>query len=360
MRIATIMKGAAIGAAMTGLATAAQAEQLKVGFVYVSPIGDAGWTYQHDVGRKAMEKNLGKAVSTRYIEKVPEGPDSERIIRRLARSGHKLIFTTSFGYGPYTLRVAQKFPNTVFMHATGDKTAKNVGTYLARFYEGRYLTGVVAGKMTKSNNLGYVAAIPIPEVIRGINAFTMGVRSVNPKAQVRVIWTGSWFDPGKERQAAETLIAQGADVITQHTDSPAPVQAAEAKGVYSIGYHSDMSKHGKKSHLTAAVHNWGAYYTKIAKEVMAGKWKSGAYWGGIKDGIITLAPFGPAVPADVKKLVMDKQAEIAAGKLHPFQGPVKDQDGKEIVAAGKTMSDDDMHGMTYYVEGIVSKLPKKK
>jgi simple sugar transport system substrate-binding protein len=359
MQLATIVKGAAAAAVAVSLATAAQAEQLKVGFVYVSPIGDAGWTYQHDVGRKEMEKNLAGKVSTRYIEKVPEGPDSERIIRRLARSGHKLIFTTSFGYGPYTLRVAKKFPNTVFMHATGDKTAKNVGTYLARFYEGRYLTGVVAGKMTKSNNLGYVAAIPIPEVIRGINAFTMGVRSVNPKAQVRVIWTGSWFDPGKERQAAETLIAQGADILTQHVDSPATVQAAEAKGVYAIGYHSDMSKHGKKAHLTATVHNWGAYYTKIAKQVMAGKWKSGAYWGGIKDGIITLAPFGPAVPAEVKTLVMEKQAAIAAGKLHPFQGPVKDQDGKVIVAAGKVMSDHDMHGMNYYVEGIVSKLPKK-
>lgn len=360
MKLVTILKGAAVAAAVGGLAATAQAEQLKVGFVYVSPIGDAGWTYQHDVGRKEMLKALGSKASARFIEKVPEGPDSERIIRRLARSGHKLIFTTSFGYGPYTLRVAKKYPKVVFMHATGDKTAKNVGTYLARFYEGRYLTGIVAGKMTKSNNLGYVAAIPIPEVIRGINAFTMGVRSVNPKAQIRVIWTGSWFDPGKERQAAETLIAQGADVITQHTDSPAPVQAAEAKGVFAIGYHSDMSKHGKKAHLTAAVHNWGAYYTKIAKQVMAGTWKSGAYWGGIKDGIITLAKFGPAVPADLRKLVTEKQAAIAAGKLHPFQGPVMGQDGKTIVAAGKVMSDHDMHAMTYYVDGIVSKLPKKK
>jgi len=351
--------GAVVAAAVTGISAGASAEQTKIGFVYVSPIGDAGWTYQHELGRRAMVKALGGKVKTSFVEAVKEGADAERIIRKLAASGNKIIFTTSFGYMNPTIKVAKRFQKVTFMHATGYKRSKNVGIYLARFYEGRYLTGIVAGKMSKSNILGYVAAFPIPEVIRGINAFTIGARSVNPKVQVRVIWTSSWFDPGKERQASETLIAQGADVITQHTDSTAPVQAAQAKGVYAIGYHSDMSKYGKKAHLTAATHVWGAYYTNVVKAVMAGTWKSGSTWGGIKDGMIKLAPFGPAVPASVRQIVTEREKAIGAGTLHPFQGPVMDQSGKVRIAKGKTMSDEKMLGMSWYVQGVVGKLPKK-
>ncbi len=354
----SIAVGAVAAAAVTGFSAGASAEPFKVGFVYVSPIGDAGWTYQHELGRRAMVKALGGKVKTTFVEAVKEGADAERVIRKLAASGNKLIFTTSFGYMNPTLKVAKRFPNVVFMHATGYKRAKNVGTYLARFYEGRYLTGIVAGKMTKSNILGYVAAFPIPEVVRGINAFTIGARSVNPKVQVRVIWTSSWYDPGKERQAADTLIAQGADVITHHTDSTAPVQAAEAKGVYAIGYHSDMSKYGKKAFLTATTHVWGKYYTSVVKAVMAGTWKSTSVWGGIKEGMIKLAPFGPAVPASVRKLVGESEKAIGAGTLHPFQGPVRDQSGKIRIPKGKTMSDKAMLSMNWYVQGVVGKLPK--
>ena len=364
MDLRKTLKGIAAAAAAVALVAVAGAgtvtaeEQLKIGFVYVSPIGDAGWTFQHDISRKDLEKALGAKLKTAFVESVPEGADAERVIREFAASGHKLVFTTSFGYMNPTIKVAKQFPGVTFEHATGYKHAKNVGTYLARFYEGRYLTGIVAGKMTKTNKIGYVAAFPIPEVVRGINAFTRGLRSVNPKAQVNVVWVSSWYDPGKEREAADTLIAQGADVVTQHTDSTAPVQAAQDKGVYAIGYHSDMSKYGKKAHLTAATHYWGGHYIAAAKAVMNGTWKSQGIWGGIKEGMIKLAPFGPSVPEDVRKLTMAKEKEIGAGKLHPFQGPVKDQSGKVRVPAGQSMSDKDMLGFNWYVEGVVGKLPK--
>src|SRR5512143_2061688 len=285
---------AAVTACALALALPAAAqsrEPLKIGFVYVSPIGDAGWTHQHDIARIAMEKNLAGKVTTKYVENVPEGADAERVIRDLAQSGYKLIFTTSFGYMNPTLKVAQQFPNVDFEHATGYKTAKNVGTYNARFYEGRYLAGIVAGRMTRTNVAGYVAAFPIPEVVMGINAFARGMRSVNPKAEVKVIWVTSWYDPGREREAAETLVSQGADVLTHHTDSTATVQAAEAKKVYAIAYHSDMSKYGPNAQLTAVTHHWGDYYTKVAQSVVDGKWQQDNVWGGIKDGMIKLAPF---------------------------------------------------------------------
>ncbi len=355
----TRLGGALLVATLFTLPEAAGADEpLKVGFVYVSPVGDAGWTFQHELGRRELEASLGDKVKTSYVESVPEGADAERVIRQFAASGHRLIFTTSFGYMNPTIKVAKRFPKVAFEHATGYKRAKNVGTYLARFYEGRYLTGVVAGKMTKSKVVGYVAAFPIPEVVRGINAFTRGLRSVNPEAEVRVVWVSSWYDPGKEREAAETLIVQGADVITQHTDSTAPVQTAEDKGVYAIGYHSDMSKYGPKAHLTAATHHWGGHYVAAAKAVLDGSWKSGDLWGGIKEGMIKLGPFGPAVPDDVKALVESKSAEIAAGTLHPFQGPVKDQSGTVRVPEGSVMSDGDLLGFGWYVEGVVGKLPK--
>jgi basic membrane protein A and related proteins len=353
-----IAAAAVVAAGGLACAAPAAADPIKVGFIYVSPIGDAGWTFQHDQGRREMEKALAGKVETKYIENVPEGADAERVIRELATSGTKVIFATSFGYMNYMERVSKQFPNVVFEHATGYKRGKNLGTYNARFYEGRYVTGVIAGRMTKSNILGYVAAFPIPEVLQGINAFTRGARSVNPKVEVRVIWTNSWYDPGKERDAANTLISQNADVLTHHTDSTAVVQTAEEKGKWAIGYHSDMSKYGPKAHLTATTHQWGAFYTKTVSDVIAGTWKPTNVWGGFKEGMIKLAPLNPAIPASVKAEATKLEAELTAGKFHPFAGPVKDQDGKERVAAGQVMSDDDLGKMNYFVEGVASKLPK--
>ena len=349
----------ALSAAGIDAASAAD-EPFKVGFVYVSPVSDAGWTFQHDSGRKQMERALGAKVVSKYVENVPEGADAERVIRELAQAGNKLIFTTSFGYMNPTIKVAKQFPKTYFEHATGYKTDVNVGIYNARFYEGRYLAGIVAGKMTRSNVAGYVAAFPIPEVVMGINAFTRGMRSVNPKAEVKVVWTNSWYDPGREREAAETLISQGADVLTHHTDSTAVVQAAEAKKIYSIGYHSDMSKYGPTTELTAVTHQWGAFYTKTVQDAIAGKWKPGNLWGGIKEGMIKMGPFNKAVPKDVQDLVNKTAADIGAGKFHPFTGPVTDNDGKERLAAGKVMTDDVLSKMDYYVEGVQGTLPVTK
>lgn len=343
---------------LAALAQAKGGAPLKVGFVYVSPIGEAGWTYQHDLGRKEMEAALAGKVQTKFVESVQEGPDAERVFRELATSGHQLIFGTSFGYMNYMEKVAKQFPKVHFEHATGYKTAKNLGVYNARFYEGRYLCGVVAGRMTKSNVLGYVAAFPIPEVLQGINAFIRGARSVNPKAEVRVVWVNSWYDPGKEREAANTLLSQQADIVTHHTDSTAVVQAAEARGAYAIGYHSDMSKFGPKAHLTASTHSWGSYYTKAANAALAGSWKSGSVWGGMRDGFVSLAAVNPVVPEPVRAEVAKIEAALKAGSFHPFTGPVKDQSGKVVAAAGATMSDADLGKMNYYVEGVASQLPK--
>ncbi|HUH94894.1 MAG TPA: BMP family ABC transporter substrate-binding protein [Casimicrobiaceae bacterium] len=358
----TVVAGALALCASFAIVPSAPAAEVpfKVGFVYVSPISDAGWTFQHDSGRKEMEHALGDKVKTKYVENVPEGADAERVIRELAQEGNQLIFTTSFGYMNPTIKVAKQFPKTYFEHATGYKTAPNVGIYNARFYEGRYLAGIVAGKMTKSNVAGYVAAFPIPEVVMGINAFTRGMRSVNPKAEVKVVWVNSWYDPGREREAADTLVSQGADVLTHHTDSTAVVQAAEAKKVYSIAYHSDMSKYGPNTELTAVTHQWGAFYTKTVQDAMAGRWKPTNVWGGIKDGMIKMGPFNKVVPKDVQDLVAKVGGEIASGKFHPFTGPIKDNDGKERLAAGKVMSDDVLSKMDYYVEGVQGKLPVSK
>jgi simple sugar transport system substrate-binding protein len=350
----------ALAMALAGPTIAQTKEPLKIGFVYVSPIGDAGWTFQHDTGRKEMEKALGGKVTTKYVESVPEGADAERVIRDLAQSGNTLIFTTSFGYMNPTIKVATAFPNVDFEHATGYKTAKNVGIYNARFYEGRYLAGIVAGRMSKTGVAGYVAAFPIPEVVMGINAFARGMRSVNPKAEVKVIWTNSWFDPGRETEASNTLVSQGADVLTHHTDSTAAVQTAEAKKVYAIAYHSDMSKYGPNAQLTAVTHHWGDYYTRVAQSVLDGKWQPDNVWGGIKDGMIKLAPFNKIVPPDVVAMVKKAEGEIAAGKLSPFTGPMKTNDGREVLAAGKTLTDAELSKMDYYVEGVVGKLPSSK
>ena len=289
---------------MPAMAAAPAAAPLNVGFVYISPIGDAGWTTQHDLARKEMEKALGNKITTKYVENVPESADAERVIRDLAQTGSKLVITTSFGYMNPTLKVAKQFPNVKFIHLTGYKTAVNVANTNARFYEGRYLAGVLAGKMSKTHVAGYVAAFPIPEVLQGVNAFTRGMRSVDPKAEVKVVWVNSWFDPGKERDAAITLIGQGADVVTHHTDSTAVVQAAEEKGKYAIAYHSDMKKYGPKAQLAAVTHHWGDYYTKQAQAVLDGTWKSSSTWGGIKDGMVKLEGINAAVPADVKQFVL--------------------------------------------------------
>jgi basic membrane protein A len=337
---------------------ASAADPLNVGLVYVSPIGEAGWTWQHDLGRKEMEKNLGDKVKTKYVESVPEGADSERVIRDLAQQGHKLIFTTSFGYMNPTLKVARQFPDVKFVHLTGYKTAPNVATANARFYEGRYLAGVMAGKMTKTNVAGYVGAFPIPEVLQGINAFTRGMRSVNPKAEVRVIWVNSWYDPGKERDAAVTLLGQGADIVTHHTDSHAVVQAAEERGKFAFGYHSDMSKFGPKAQLAAVTHHWGDYYTKAAQDVINGTWKTHSAWGGIKDGFVKLEAINASVPADVKQLVANAEKDIVSGKMTPFDGPVKDNEGKVRHQKG-AMPDDALNKMDFYVEGVAGKLPGK-
>jgi len=332
-------------------------EPLKVGFVYVSPTGEAGWTYTHDVARKYLEEKFGDKIKTTFVESVAEGADAERVIMQLAKSGNDLIFSTSFGYMNPTLKVAKRFPKIKFEHATGYKRAKNVGTYFDRIYEARYLTGVLAGHMTKSETIGYVAAFPIPEVMRGINAFTLGLRSVKPDAKVKVVWVNSWYDPGKEHEAAASLIQQGADVITQHTDSPAPVQAAEAAGIYAIGYHSDMSVFGPKACLTSPVHNWNEFYAKRVEQVLNGTWKSENVWEGIGSGMTTLAPLNPAIPADVVKQVKTLSDKIAAGQLHPFAGPINDQAGNVIAKEGEVISDQILLGMDFYVEGVEGKLP---
>jgi len=332
---------------------------IKVGFVYVGPVGDSGWTFQHDLGRRQMEAALKGKVTTQFVENVPEGADSERVIREMAQSGAKVVFATSFGYMNPALKVAEQFPNTVFMHATGYKTAPNLGQYDGRFYEGRYLNGVIAGKLTKSNIGGYVGSFPIPEVVMGINAFARGMRSVNPKAEVRVIWVNSWVDPGKEREAALTLIAQGADMLVHETDTAAVNQAAQEKGVKVFCYNSDELKYAPKAQLGGTILTWGDYYTKVVSDVLAGQWKSGFVWGGLKEGFIKMAPMSAQVPKAVQDLVTNLEAQIKAGKFHPFTGPVVDQDGKVRVAAGQTIADGDLQKMDYFVQGVASKMPSK-
>ncbi|WP_020679290.1 BMP family ABC transporter substrate-binding protein [Marinobacterium rhizophilum] len=359
MQLGTLVRtvSALVLAAMVSGAALAK-EPLKVGFVYIGPTGDAGYTYAHDKGRKYMEEKLGDQVTSTYVENVAEGADSERVIRQLAKSGHELIFTTSFGYMNPTLKVAKQFPKVAFEHATGYKRAANVGTYMGRIYESRYLTGVIAGKMTKSNVVGYVGSFPIPEVVRGINAFTRGLRSVNPEATVKVVWVSSWYDPAKELEAAESLILQGADVISQHTDSAGPIQAAEAKGVYAFGHNSDMSLYGKKAHLSASVFNWGPLYEAKARAVIDGSWKAEDVWLGLSAGYVDIAPMSDAVPADVQSLVIDLKQQIVDGTLHPFAGPVKNQAGDLVAAEGEVLSDKELLSMGYYVEGVEGELPK--
>ncbi|MFZ5633404.1 MAG: BMP family ABC transporter substrate-binding protein [Bacillota bacterium] len=335
------------------------ADQLKVAFMYVGPVGDAGWSYAHDQGRKYLEKEL-PYVKTSIVESVPEGADSERVLMQLAEQGNKVIFATSFGYMDPTINVAKKYPDVVFMHCSGFKTTPNVGTYFGRIYQARYLTGIAAGKMTKSNKIGYVAAHPIPEVVRGINAFTQGVRSANPNARVKVVWTNTWYDPAAEKEAGKTLLDAGCDVVAQHQDTPGPQQAAEERGKYGVGYNTDMSKMAPRAVLTSAVWNWGPYYVKTVKAVREKTWKSEQYWGSMSDKIVDIAPFGPMVPDDVKKLVEDAKKKIVDGQWDVFTGPIKDQSGVVKVAAGQKMSDQELLSFDWFVEGVEGTIPPKK
>ncbi len=345
--------------ALAGLmmATSAYAAELQVGFVYVGPVGDFGWSYQHDQGRLAVEKEFGDAVETTYVESVPEGPDAERVIRQLAASGHGLIFTTSFGYMDPTLKIAKMFPKVKFEHATGYKRADNVSTYSARFYEGRYVIGTIAGLMTKTNEIGYIASVPIPEVVRGINAATLAARAVNPDVTTQVIWVNSWYDPGKEADAAKALISNGADVIMQHTDSPAALQAAEIEGVLAFGQASNMIKFGPNAQLTSIEDNWAPYYIERVRAVMDGTWESQDSWQGIAAGEVKMSDY-TNMPDDVKAAAEKIEAEVASGAVHPFTGPISDRDGTERIAAGATADDGMMAGMDWFVEGVEGDLPK--
>ena len=338
--------------------SAQSADPTKVGFVYVGPVGDHGWTYRHDIGRQAVEAKFGDSVETTFVESVPEGADAERVIRKLASTGHDLIFTTSFGYMNPTLKVAKDFPNVKFEHATGYKRSDNVTTFSARFYEGRAVLGTMAGMMTKTNTVGYIASFPIPEVVRGINAFTIAMRKVNPEATVKVVWVNTWYDPGKEADAAKALIDQGVDIITQHTDSPAPLQVAEERGVMGFGQASDMSAFAPKAQLTSIIDDWDNYYITRTQAVMDGTWASQDTWAGIDSGMVGFAAYGEGVPDDVKAAADLVREGIVAGTMHPFQGPLLNQAGEEIIPAGETLDDGVLLGMNYYVQGVQGDLPK--
>jgi len=337
---------------------AAAEDPFKVGFVYVGPVGDHGWTYRHDIGRQAIEAEFGNKVETTFVESVPEGADAERVIRKLASSGHELIFTTSFGYMNPTVKVAKTFPNVKFEHATGYKRADNVSTYSGRFYEGRAVIGTMAGMMTESNVIGYIASFPIPEVVRGINAFSIAMRKVNPEAEIKVVWVNSWYDPGKEADAAKTLIDQGADVITQHTDSPAALQVAEERGVVGFGQASDMAAFAPTAQLTAVIDNWDSYYVDRTRAAMEGSWESQDTWDGIAAEMVSFPEYGPAVTDEVKAAAEAVRLGIIDGSMHPFSGPIKNQSGEIVVAEGEVLGDDVLLGMDYYVEGVQGSLPK--
>ena len=359
MRILNVL-AAGLSAAML-LATAgavSAADKVKVGFIYVGPIGDHGWSYQHHEGLKAIEKEFGDKVETTFVENVSEGPDAERVIQQLAAGGSNIIFTTSFGFMNPTLKVAKRFPNVKFEHATGFKRDANVATYNARFYEGRYVAGLIAGKMTKSNTIGYIGSFPIPEVVMGINAAYIAAKSVNPNVKFKIVWVSSWFDPGKEADAAKALTDQGADVMFQHTDSPAPMKLAEQQGIFAVGQASDMKAFGPKAQLTAIVDDWTPYYIQRVKAVLDGSWKSTDVWGGLNSGMLKMAAWNEKIPADVVKLAEDASAKIQSGAFHPFTGPLNKQDGTPFLKAGEVISDGDLAGMNFYVEGVDGTLPK--
>ncbi|WP_050928326.1 BMP family ABC transporter substrate-binding protein [Aestuariivita boseongensis] len=356
MKLKTLLTGAALA---LGLATAGFAEdKTKVGFVYVGPVGDGGWTFTHDQGRKAVEAEFGDKVETVFVENVAEGPDAERVLTQMALDGADLIFTTSFGFGEATINVAKKFPNVKFEHATGYQRADNVSTYSARFYEGRAVQGHIAGSMTESNIIGYIASYPIPEVIRGINSAYIHAKKANPDVEFRIVWVYTWFDPAKEADAAKALIEQGADVILQHTDSTAPHAAAqEAGGVVTFGQASDMSQYAPFPRVSALLDVWAPYYIERTRAVMEGTWESVDTWNGIAEGMVGIGEITDAVPAEVKAEALALKEALRTGEYHAFTGPINKQDGSVWLAEGETANDGDLAGMQFYVEGIVGDIP---
>jgi simple sugar transport system substrate-binding protein len=351
--------GTAASAATLALGRRPRAQDVtKVGFVYVGPVGDYGWTFRHDVGRQAVEEHFGDAVETSHVENVSEGPDAERVIRQLATTGHQLIFTTSFGFMNATVRVARQFPDVRFEHCTGYQRTDNLATYMARFYEGRAVCGTIAGHVSESGTIGYIGSFPIPEVVRGINSFYLAASKINPEIGLKIVWVNSWYDPGKEGDAAKTLIDQGADIIVQHTDSPAALQVAEDRGVYAFGQASDMRAFAPNAQLTSIVDNWNEYYIRRTQAVIDGTWESGDTWGGIDTGMVEIPPYGPGVTEEAAAAADEVKRGIAAGELHPFAGPIRNQAGEEVVAEGEVLSDEELLKMSYYVEGIDAALPQ--
>jgi simple sugar transport system substrate-binding protein len=349
---------AASAAALMAAGAVHAQEPVKVGFIYVGPIGDGGWTYQHDQGRLAVEAEFGDKVETVYQESVPEGADAERALTQMALQGADIIFTTSFGYMDATINVAAKFPDVKFEHATGYKTAPNVATYDARFYEGRAVIGTIAGRMTKSNKIGYIGSFPIPEVIQGINSSYLHAKKVNPDVEMTVVWAYTWFDPAKEADAARAMIENGVDVVLQHTDSTAPqAAAAEAGNVYTFGQASDMAEYAPKPRVSAIIDNWAPYYIERVKAVMDGTWESQRAWGGIGEGEVVIGEITDAVPAEVKAEALALRDKIASGEYHPFTGPINKQDGSPWLAEGVTATDEELQGMNFYVEGISGDIP---
>ncbi len=338
-------------------APAPKPEPLKIAFAYVGPVGDGGWTFAHDLGRKAVEAEFGDKVKTSYVENVPEAADAERVIRQMVSEGNKLIFGTTFGYMDPMMKVAADEKGVKFEHGTGFKTAENMRTYDSRTYEGAYMAGVIAGAMTKSNTLGVVGSIPIPEVIRNINTFTLGAQSVNPKIKTKVVWIGKWFDPPKESEAAQSLINAGADVLFQNTDSSAVLQTAEKNKKLAFGWDSDMSAYAKEAHLGSAIINWGPYYKQAVKEALDGSWKTQQAWWGVKEGAIDMVSISDKVPADVKAKVDAAKAGMKDGNFHPWKGPVVDQAGKTVVEKDQTPDDKFMLGINFYVKGVDGKVP---
>ncbi|MDA8448725.1 BMP family ABC transporter substrate-binding protein [Acidovorax sp. NCPPB 3859] len=338
-------------------APAAKAEPLKIAFAYVGPVGDGGWSFAHDNGRKAIEKEFGDKVVTSFVESVPESADAERVLRDMAGQGNKLIFGTTFGYMETIQKIAPDFPDVKFEHATGYKTAPNVRTYDSRTYEGAYMAGVIAGAMTKSNTLGVVGSVPIPEVIRNINSFTLGAQSVNPKVKTKVVWVNEWFSPPKETEAATSLINGGADVLFQNTDSPAVLKTAQEKGKRAFGWDSDMTAYGPKAHLGSAVINWGPYYIKATRDVLDGTWTTGQSWWGVKEGAIDLVSIADDVPAETKAKVDQVKAGLKDGSFAIWKGPILGQDGKEVLAKDVVADDKFLSGINFYVKGVEGTVP---
>ena len=347
----------AAAVAAVGMATSAHAAPLNVAFAYVGPVGDGGWTFAHDNGRKAVEAAFGDKVKTTFVENVPESADAERVIRDLAKQGNTLIFGTTFGYMEPMRKVAKDFPKVKFEHATGYKTAKNMRIYDSRTYEGAYMAGVIAGGMTKSNTLGVVGSVPIPEVIRNINSFTLGAQSVNPAIKTKVVWVGEWFNPPKETEAAQSLINSGADVLMQNTDSSAVLQTAEKNGKRAFGWDSNMQAYAPKAHLGSAVINWGPYYVKAVKEALEGTWTTGATWWGVPEGAIDMVAVADDVPAAVKAKLATVKAGLKDGSFKIWTGPIKTNDGKEAIAAGTVADDKFLGGVNFYVAGVEGKVP---